>query len=138
MFKIELLLFQGFGFAIASKTDSSEHVVNSVEAGSPAKHAGLCYGDMVMAVNGRSVKYRTHEDVRDLMTSYQNHVELVVATPTAPVPWMESADQPGPPRMQRPTGIRSPGGLLGQAPGRVVTCVYFVSAWGGGYWDSVP
>ena len=59
-----LCTLQGFGFSIASKNDSSEHVVNSVEDGSPAEQAGLKYGDLVLAVNGRSTKFVSHEEVR--------------------------------------------------------------------------
>ncbi|XP_030059617.1 Na(+)/H(+) exchange regulatory cofactor NHE-RF3 isoform X2 [Microcaecilia unicolor] len=53
----------GYGFYLREEHDRKGQFIKNIEAGSPAKKAGLKDNDRVVAVNGESVEELQHEDV---------------------------------------------------------------------------
>ncbi|CAI8016224.1 Rhophilin-2 [Geodia barretti] len=69
----------GLGLSLRGSRPSS---VSAVEDGSPAEDMGVCVGDWVLAVDGRDVRYKSHNDAIAIVTDCGDEVTFELVTPT--------------------------------------------------------
>jgi hypothetical protein len=69
----------GLGLSLKGSRPTS---VSSVDHGSPAQEMGVCVGDWVLAVNGRDVRFKSHDDVIAIVKDCGDDVTIELATPT--------------------------------------------------------
>jgi predicted metalloprotease with PDZ domain len=69
----------GLGLSLRGSRPSS---VSAVEDGSPAEDMGVCVGDWVLVVDGRDVRYKSHNDVIAIVTDCGEEVTFELVTPT--------------------------------------------------------
>ncbi|KAM7537631.1 hypothetical protein Aperf_G00000069765 [Anoplocephala perfoliata] len=70
----------GYGFVLKD-SQSKEYRIGSVEHNLPAEAAGLMKNDIVIEVNGRSMKNATYTDVVEAIRQYPSRVTLMVLQP---------------------------------------------------------
>ncbi|VDN98744.1 unnamed protein product [Rodentolepis nana] len=70
----------GFGFVLKD-SKSNEYRIGNVEGGLPAESAGVMENDIVIEVNGRTIKDMSYSDVVSIIKQFPDKVSLMLLQP---------------------------------------------------------